>query len=105
MKPSEPDYFGPTKFSSQHTYRDYMNVDDIEGARPTIMKGYGGSHKEYENASKMTISKINRLPFAGVASRAAVKKALNPDQKSGFSIRMSEEQNAAADYIDFMKHK
>lgn len=32
----------PTKFISQNTHRDTMDLNDIEGARPMVMKGYGG---------------------------------------------------------------
>lgn len=46
-------------------YRDYMNVDDIEGAKPVIMRGYGGAHKEYERS--LDSRKISKLPYAGIA--------------------------------------
>lgn len=44
-----------------------MYVDDIAGARPAVMKGYGGVNKQYEKA--MDVGKLNRLPYAGTSSR------------------------------------
>lgn len=43
----------PTQFTSDKTYRDAMNLDDIVGSRPMVMKGYSGAKKEYEKSYGM----------------------------------------------------
>ena len=85
----------PTEFTSKNTLRNYMNIEDIEGARPTVMKGYGGFKKEYEK--QLTQVKMDQLPFAGVSK--------HDDHNEKDLFRMSNEQNAAADKIDFMRSK
>jgi len=85
----------PTEFTSKNTYRDYMNVEDIEGARPSIVKGYGGTKKEYERV--FDSEKITKLPYAGISKKDG--------HNENSLFQMSQEQNSAADYIDFMRAK
>lgn len=58
----------PQKFTSQITYRDYLNVEDIEGARPMVMKGYSGKRKQYERY--LDSQQLSRLPYAGESRKA-----------------------------------
>ena len=36
----------PRTFTSKKTYRDGLSINDIEGAQPMHMRGYGGHKKE-----------------------------------------------------------
>ncbi|CAI2367352.1 unnamed protein product [Moneuplotes crassus] len=85
----------PTEFTSKELRRDYMNICDIEGARPSIMKGYGGVMKQYEQP--FSLSKISQLPYAGVSKK--------DNHVENDLFKMSNEQNSAADFIEFMRKK
>ncbi|CAI2366130.1 unnamed protein product [Moneuplotes crassus] len=85
----------PTEFTSKDLRRDYMDICDIEGARPSVMKGYGGVMKEYEKP--FSLKKISQLPYAGISK--------NDDHVENDLFQMSNEQNSAAEYLEFMRSK
>ena len=101
----------PKEFTSKHTHRDYMNVDDIKGAKPSIMKGYSGINKEYEKS--FGANKLAALPFAGSSNQGMRgRKHYNdskniPIQKDDQKLwyKMSDELNQASYEIDLIRSK
>ena len=101
----------PKEFTSKNTHRDYMNVDDIRGAKPSIMKGYSGINKEYEKS--FNANKIAALPYAGSGLKelrgrrhyGALQQTPTPKDDQKLWFKMSDELNQASYEIDLIRNK